>query len=85
MSKVRTVVRKVILPVACFAAAAWALGFSIMYAMLPKRDMGISVLLAFAGILLLLPWLLMALSVVQRMRTNTSADPGKSEPHSIHE
>jgi Zn-dependent protease with chaperone function len=80
MRPVRSVVRKFILPVACFAAAAWAFGFSVMYATIPKRDMGISLLLALAGIVLLLPWLLMALSVFQRMREGPVKEPRENHP-----
>ncbi|HTA65805.1 MAG TPA: hypothetical protein VK753_09885 [Xanthomonadaceae bacterium] len=74
MRNARTVVRRLFLPVACFAAAGWALGFGISYAMLPNRDLGTAVLLAFAGALLLLPWLLMALGIFQRMRAGEASE-----------
>ncbi|HEY2347131.1 MAG TPA: hypothetical protein VGH80_14865 [Xanthomonadaceae bacterium] len=70
MQRVLAVVRNFVLPVACFAGSAWAFAFCFMYATLPKRDIGAAILLAFAGIVMSAPWIIMAIGVLQRMHLN---------------
>jgi len=68
MRALRTVARKFIFPVACFACVAWAAGFAIGFAHLRHHDLGKLVLFGFGGLVLLLPWLVIAVSLFERMR-----------------
>ncbi|HTA64132.1 MAG TPA: hypothetical protein VK753_01390 [Xanthomonadaceae bacterium] len=43
-----------------------------MYAQMTQRNLGISILLAFTGGLLALPWLAIALNVYQRLRKDAA-------------
>ena len=79
MQRVRAITRKFVLPVACFAGAVWAFAFCFAYMAAPKRDLGLAVLFAFAGIVMSLPWIVIALSVLLRMRRDV--EDGETEHH----
>ena len=73
----RSVVKNLVLPVACFACIAWVAGFVLIYLRLPEHNMGIKLLVVVAAVVLSFPWAAFVLSVVRRMGRD---EPGVAEP-----
>ena len=79
MRAIRPVVRKFFLPVMLFAGLTWALIFVFSFTALPRHGIGLAVLLAFGGIVMAAPWIVMALGVLQRMRAGNAAAEKKDD------
>ena len=84
MRTLRSVLRKLILPVACFACAAWAAGFVISFSAMHHRNVGTLVLFAIGGLVLLLPWLVITLAILGRMRGRAAVD-AKQRPGDVRD
>ena len=74
MRALRSVARKFIFPVACFAVLAWAVGLVLGFLHMRHQNLGTFVLFGFGGLVLLLPWLVIALSLFERIREHAAQE-----------
>ena len=67
MRALRSVVTKLLLPIACFACIAWVAIFVVIYTKMPQHNIGITVLIVMSGLVLLFPWMGMVLAMLRRI------------------
>jgi len=77
MRPLQAIVKRLFLPIACFACIAWVAVFVVIYTKLPQHNIGITVLLLVAGIVLAFPWMGLVMGMLRRMQ----ADDDSSESH----
>ena len=80
-SRLRSVVTKLLLPIAFFAFVAWMTIFFVALTHLQQLDLGSATLMVGAAALLSFPWFLIVMAVLRRMHGSTALhDEHDDEP-----
>jgi hypothetical protein len=72
MRPLKTVVKALFLPIACFAFIAWVAIFVVIFIMLPNRSVGTATLIVIAGAVLAFPWMGLVMGLLRRMHADDS-------------
>ena len=70
MRPLKSIVKTLFLPIACFAFIAWVAIFVVIFIMLPNRNVGISTLIVLAGAVLAFPWMGLVMGVLRRLHAD---------------
>jgi hypothetical protein len=63
----RPIVKLLMFPLACIACVLWIAGFVMIFRSLPNHNLGIGLLVALAGIAVMIPWMAFVVGIYQRM------------------
>jgi len=72
MRPLKTIVKTLFLPIACFAFIAWVAIFVVIFIMLPHRNVGIATLIVLSGAVLAFPWMGLVMGALRRLHADDS-------------
>jgi len=70
MRRLKSIVKTLFLPIACFALLAWVAIFVVIFIMLPHRNVGIATLIVISGAVLAFPWMGLVMGLLRRLHAD---------------